>query len=96
MEEFMLRRIYAWILLVGFLLLLLNIIVFRWEPKYTALVYGGIVVFYIIFPNKFSVKEKNFEQPKDDQNDNDENVNENIQIANENDEKVNENDEKDK
>lgn len=64
------RRIIAWILIVGFVLLIVNLSFFQWQSTYSTSVYMAIIIFYIIFsPNKRTnmqdEKDKNDSPEKD-------------------------------
>ena len=56
------KRILAWILLIGFLLLLLNLIVFRYQWQISIMAYLVIMVVFLI-GNK---KRRNYDGGKDD------------------------------
>jgi hypothetical protein len=43
------RRIFAWVLLAGFLLLLVNLIFFRWQGMLSLGIYIIVATLYIFF-----------------------------------------------
>ncbi|MCX7922905.1 MAG: hypothetical protein N3B21_12980 [Clostridia bacterium] len=48
----MLKRILAWMTLAGFILLILNLLVFRYQPTLSLTVYLAIVVAFIFWGKK--------------------------------------------
>lgn len=45
----MIKRVLAWTLLVGFLLLLINLLIFRWQPILSLGIYILIALSYVFF-----------------------------------------------
>lgn len=46
------KRIVAWLLLLGFIFLILNIIVFHFYWEISLIIYIGILLYYVFFKNK--------------------------------------------
>ena len=52
MNNEILRRIIAWILLIGFLFLIINLIFIQWEVTISIVIYLIIMVYYLLVMNK--------------------------------------------
>jgi len=48
----MVKRVFAWILLIGFILLLINLIFFRYYWQVSLALYIAAAIYFIIFNNK--------------------------------------------
>ncbi len=60
----MARRVFAWVLLIGFLLLIANIVVFGYQRAASVIVYLVIILTYIFVFNMGKPKTKDFEVEK--------------------------------
>lgn len=49
----MARRVFAWIMLIGFVLLITNIIVFRWQLEISFALYLAIIIIFVFKFNKW-------------------------------------------
>ena len=65
----MLKRILAWIILAGFVLLLLNIVIFKFYWQVSLAVYIVIIIFFVLTNGKLIVNDEAGKAEDEDDND---------------------------